>query len=191
MQIDCLTPSHQMQQLVHFRELNDVHFLSRHIMSLSSHDHHSYLVIPLLQSIKVLEKKDFFSWPLSLSLPSSGEFSEWAHVFFSWIQLFQLVACILNPNVAKMSCRNKKSFKTIKKFILLAWLPKNGKYFLHFFRSEFRLIELYYIKSYRPKLGSSVTLKTMFSDIFGPRGLNTKMCMCAWTLIFFYNAGCG
>ena len=138
MQIDCLTPSHQMQQLVYFRErererkvqgspspclvlktsiflivllfkisiaystfikdlamlvlksniciaytsfqnmawtrtnlglqLNDVHFLSRHIMSLSSHDHHSYLVIPLLQSIKVLEKRIFFL--ASLSPPS-------------------------------------------------------------------------------------------------------------------------
>ena len=71
-------------------QLNDVHFLSRHIMSLSSHDHHSYLVIPLLQSIKVLEKRFFFLASLSLLLLFYGEFSEWAYAF-SWIKLFQLV----------------------------------------------------------------------------------------------------
>ena len=76
-------------------QLNDVHFLSRHIMSLSSHDHHSYLVIPLLQSIKVLEKR-FFSWPLSLLLLFYGEFSEWAYAF-SWIMLFQLVVFLMWP----------------------------------------------------------------------------------------------
>ena len=135
-------------------QLNDVHFLSRHIMSLSSHDHHSYLVIPLLQSIKVLEKR-FFSWPLSLLLLFYGEFSEWAYAF-SWIKLFQLVFYFNVAMHFSVSYFGNFSISVKKKYILYEILSWNVS-----FHSWYQKMEQHYLLSFRPKVAA-----------------------CAWSLIF-------